>query len=159
MSAAKPSRAGGRTRRRQVHPYLPTDLGTRLRAFAAGKGSSQGAVIETALTRYFDDANDGPAILRRLDRLARAVGRAHRDVTIVADALAIYVKLWLAHTPPVIESDRTKAERSAAVRFAQFGDAVVAKVASGRSVVADFAPAPEPDPPPSPRAPGEGDRS
>jgi hypothetical protein len=140
MSSGRAVAPGARPRRTQIHPYLPPEIGKRLRAYAAGKGSSQGSVIETALTRYFDDANEGAAIIRQLDRLTRAVGRVHRDLTVVADALAIYVKLWLAHTPPVIDTDRPKAERSAALRFAQFTESVTAKVASGRSVIGDLAP-------------------
>jgi hypothetical protein len=161
MSASSSARRV-RPRRTQVHPYLPPELGNRLRAFAASKASSQGSVIETALTRYFDDANEGPVILRRLDRLSRAVARVHRDVSVVADALAIYVKLWLAHTPPVIDSDRSRAERSAVLRFAQFTENVAAKVASGRSIVSDLAPhreVGEPEPSAAPRGGGEGDRS
>lgn len=140
MNPSRPTHRRARVRRTQVHPYLPPELGHRLRTFAARRGSSQGSVIETALTRYFDDANEGAVIIRRLDRMARAVGRVHRDVTVVADALAVYVKLWLAHTPPVIESDKPKAERSAVARFAQFTEHVAAKVASGRSVISEVAP-------------------
>lgn len=162
MNAGRGGNRRERVRRTQVHPYLPTELGKRLRVFAAGKGSSQGSVIEAALTRYFDDANEGAVIIRRLDRLTRAVARVHRDVTVVADALAIYVRLWLAHTPPVIDADKPRAERSAAARFAQFTEHVAAKVASGRSVIADVDPdrdAREREAPPLDRGGVDGERS
>ena len=145
MTTQGSARGSGRARRTQVHPYLPPELGRRLRTFAGRKGSSQGSVIETALTRYFDDANEGPIIIRRLDRLSRAVNRVHRDVTVVADALAIYVKTWLGHTPPVAEPDRLRAARSAAGRFVEFTQQVAAQVSSGRSIVADLARDQEPD--------------
>jgi predicted DNA-binding protein len=123
------------SRRIQVHTRLPTDLSERLRTFASGKGSSQNSILQKALKRYLDDNLDGPLILRRLDRLSRAVTRVHRDVTVVADALAIFVQIYLAHTPRLLESDKPSAEKAALERFAQFTEHVSAKVASGRSVI------------------------
>ena len=125
--------------RSQIHPRLSADLGKRLRTFAAGKGSSQNSVVQAALVKYLDDANDGTLIIRRLDRLSRAVGRVHRDVTVLADALAVYVQVWLAHTPRIPDSERAGAERVALARFAQFTEHVAARVASGKSVMADLA--------------------
>ena len=107
--------------------------------FAAGKGSSQNSVVQAALVKYLDDANDGTLIIRRLDRLSRAVGRVHRDVTVLADALAVYVQVWLAHTPRIADGDRPAAERVALARFAQFTEHVAARVASGKSVMTDLA--------------------
>ena len=128
-----------RTPRAQIHPRLSADLGKRLRTFAAGKGSSQNSVVQAALVKYLDDANDGTLIIRRLDRLSRAVGRVHRDVTVLADALAVYVQVWLAHTPRIPDGERARAERVALARFAQFTEHVAARVASGKSVMADLA--------------------
>jgi hypothetical protein len=106
-----------------------------LKTFASGKGSSQSSVIQKALKTYMDDSLAGPLILRRLDRLSRAVTRAHRDVTVVADALAVFVQIYLAHTPRLLDSEKPTAERAALERFAQFTDHVSAKLASGRSVI------------------------
>ena len=128
-----------RPARSQIHPRLSADLGKRLRTFAAGKGSSQNSVVQAALVKYLDDANDGTLIIRRVDRLARAVGRVHRDVTVLADALAVYVQVWLAHTPRIADGDRPAAERVALARFAQFTEHVAARVASGKSVMTDLA--------------------
>ena len=125
--------------RSQIHPRLSADLGKRLRTFAAGKGSSQNSVVQAALVKYLDDANDGTLIMRRLDRLSRALGRVHRDVTVLADALAVYVQVWLAHTPRIPDSERAGAERVALARFAQFTEHVAARVASGKSAIADLA--------------------
>lgn len=123
------------SRRIQIHTRLPTDLSERLRTFASGKGSSQNSIIQKALKRYLDDNLDGPLILKRLDRLSRAMTRVHRDVTVVADALAIFVQIYLAHTPRLLEADKPAAEKAALERFAQFEEHVAAQVASGRAVM------------------------
>ncbi len=124
--------------RKQIHPRLPLELGRRLRTFATGRRASQNSVVLAALTKYLEDANDGALIIRRLDRLSRAVSRLHRDVTVVADALAVYVQVWLAHTPRIADHQKARAEREALTRFASFTDHVAARVASGRSVMAEL---------------------
>lgn len=129
-----------RQRRVQIHPRLSADLGKRLRTFASAKGSSQNSVVQSALKKYLDDGYDGTLILRRLDRLSRAVINTHRDVTVVADALATFVQVFFAQTPPLSESAKAAAERSALMRYEQFSEHVAARLSSGRSMLADFLP-------------------
>jgi hypothetical protein len=126
--------------RQQIHPYVPPELRKRLRIFAGRKGVSESAVAQTALLRYLDDSNEGPQIMRRLDRVNRQVARVHRDVDILAEAFSVFVQLWLAHTPRLPESEMAAAERSALSRFSQFLDHLAAKVATGRSFLDDIAP-------------------
>jgi hypothetical protein len=138
MSAERSSGTRPRVKRTQIHPHLSADLGKRLRAYATGKGASQGSVVQAALTKYLDDANDGTLIMRRLDRLSGAVARLHRDVRVVAEALAVFVQLWLAHTPRITDSEKSRAERAALARFAQFTEHVATRIASGRSVISEL---------------------
>ena len=88
-----------RAPRTQIHPRLPAELGDRLRDVARGRGASQGSVIQEALARYLDTSKDDQVIIRRLDRLYRSVARLQRDMNVVAEALTVYVQVWLAHTP------------------------------------------------------------
>jgi hypothetical protein len=143
------------SQRIQVHTRFPTDLSARLRTFASGKGSSQNSIVQKALKRYLDDSLDGPLILRRLDRLSRAVTRLHRDVTVIADALAVFVQIYLAHTPRLPESEKRAAEKGALERFEQFAENVAARVASGRSVMKKLVPETVVDPVESPEDSGE----
>jgi predicted DNA-binding protein len=138
LSADRARASRPRVKRTQIHPRLPEDLGKRLRAFTTGKGASQGSVIQAALIKYLDDANDGTLIMRRLDRISRGVGRLHRDVRVVAEAFAVFVQLWLAHTPRISDSEKSRAERVALARFGQFTEHVAARIASGRSVISDL---------------------
>ena len=132
------SPVGRRPRREQIHPHLPAELRKRLRTYAAGKGASQASVVQAALDKYLDGGIDANLILRRLDRLTRGLGAVHRDVRIVADAFAVFVQVWLAHTPRIPDGDKARAERAALARFAQFTEHVAMRVASGRSVLADL---------------------
>jgi hypothetical protein len=134
----KASASGDRVPRSQIHPHLPAEVVKRVRSFAASKGSSQSAIIEAALASYLDDSGERAVILRRLDRLARAIGTLDRDVTIVADALAVYVQLWLATTVRISDQERARAEQNAEKRFAVFKEHVSGRFSKGRSFIADL---------------------
>lgn len=124
--------------RSQVHPRLPADIAQRLRTFAAGKGSSQSSVIEAALASYLDDSGERAVILRRLDRHSRALGKVNRDVTIMADAFATFVQVWLAQTSRTPDHERVKAERAAERRFTQFKEHLAGRIAKGHSFIGDL---------------------
>src|SRR5208337_2283534 len=47
------------------------------------------------------------ALARRLDRMTRQVERLERDLTISAEALALFIRFWLTITPPLPDSAQT----------------------------------------------------
>jgi hypothetical protein len=51
--------------------------------------------MEAALAQYLDASGDLAVLLRRFDRVERALGDQHRDVELVADALGGFVRIWL----------------------------------------------------------------
>jgi len=124
--------------RAQIHPRLPADVTKRVRTFAAAKGSSQSSIIEAALANYLDDSGERAVILRRLDRLARAIRKVNRDVTIVAEVLSIFVQLWLAQTSRIPDHERIRAEQNAEKRFTHLKEQLAGRMATGRSFIADL---------------------
>jgi hypothetical protein len=124
--------------RQLLKSYLPAQLRKRIRQYAAKKGVSESAVANAAILRYLDDANDGPLILRKLQRLDRNLERSRRDSDVLSEAFAVFVQLWFAHTPRLAESEMLTAEASALKRFKEFADHVAEKVATGGSFIADL---------------------
>ena len=124
--------------RKQIHPYVLPEIRHRLRVFAGRKGASESAVVQSALLRYLDDANDGTLIMKRLDRMNRALGRVHKDLDVLAEAFGVFVQLWFAHTPRLNQSEMAAAEDSGLARFREFLDHLAVKVAAGRSFVGDL---------------------
>lgn len=53
------------------------------------------------------------AIVRRLDRLTRAIERLECDLTISTEALALFVNFWLTTTPPLPDTMREAAQAKA----------------------------------------------
>jgi hypothetical protein len=88
-----------RTRIR-IQPYVPRDLASRLRAYAAAKGVPDGAVVHAALDQYLDrDRNDRELLMRRLDRNTIGISEVRRDIAIVAEALGAFARAWFAAAP------------------------------------------------------------
>ena len=85
---------------RTKHTFtLPADLMTRLRDYASRKGVTQSLVIEAALASHLSpDGADRleAALARRLDRMTRQMELIARHVTISNEALAVFVRFWLA---------------------------------------------------------------
>ncbi len=121
---------------RQIHGYVPRTLHKRLQEYAAKKGVSESSVTHAALSRYLNDSDDTPLMMRQLQRLERSVERLHREANVRAEAFAVYVQMWFAHTPRLEESERPHAQRSAFQRFREYSDHVSEKIAEGGSFVA-----------------------
>jgi hypothetical protein len=52
--------------REPVKGHVPSALRKRVRQYAAKKEVSESSVTHTILSRYFDDTNDVPVLLRRI---------------------------------------------------------------------------------------------
>jgi hypothetical protein len=117
---------------------VPVALRNRLRQYAAKKGVSESSVNHAALARYLDDTNHDHAIFRKLDRIERNQQRGHRDSEFFVEAFAVFVQIWMAHTPRLADADKPAAERSALQRFREYAEHVAQKVAEGGTSLADL---------------------
>ena len=70
----------------------------------------------TRSEQYFEGTGDAALVFRRLDRLGRAVDRCQRDLELVAETLALFVQMWLAHTPQIPDEAKAPARTSAHAR-------------------------------------------
>ena len=127
-----------RHERVRIHPYVDRELAKRLAEYGAASGIASSAVVQAALRQYFDRTSDTALILRRLDRLGRGDARAHRDLELLSEAFAVWVRLWFAHTPSVSDDAKESARRTAERRFAQFVEHVVERFTGGHRFLDDL---------------------
>lgn len=83
------------------------DIARKLEQQAQRANLSLAAVAEAALASHLSpDSADRreAAFTRRLDRLTRQVERLQRDHTINGEAIALFVRFWLAVTPTLPDS-------------------------------------------------------
>jgi predicted transcriptional regulator len=135
--------------RTKVTFRLPPELTRRLADYATRKRVSQAVVVERALESYLSpDGADRleAALSRRLDRLSRASERLERHVTIGNEAVALFVRFWLANTLPLPETTQGAAQAKGRERYEGFIDALGRRLAKGRMLADEvsnesFAPA------------------
>lgn len=124
----------------KVSVYLSDSVVQRLRMAAKRPGGNKSAIVDAALDRFLNPERDqfgDAALVRRLDRLSRQVGRLERDLSITAETLALFVRYYLTITPPLPSGDQGAARALGRERFELFVAQVGKRLASGGRLTAD----------------------
>jgi hypothetical protein len=100
--------------------------------------ATESAVLREALDRYLEGTTDAALLLRRFDRLGRALERLDRNLELLTQTFGMFVRLWLAHTPRLAHEARPAALAGAESRYKQFLDRVAERFASGKRFVDDL---------------------
>ena len=118
--------------------YLDPHMMAQLAELADRKRHPKSLIAEAAIMSFLtpDDADRREAVLtRRLDLLARQGERLERDVSIVAETLALFIRFWLTVTPPLPQSAQAAAQAKGRERFESFLETLGSRLAKGRSVL------------------------
>jgi len=122
----------------RLQAYLTPELRTRLAQHCSAHNVTESAAVREAVEHHLDGTSDFALVLRRLDRLSRGLERLLRDQELLAQAFGTFVRLWLAHTPPVPAQGRAAATASAERRYRRFLDHVAEHFASGKRFIDDL---------------------
>ena len=122
----------------RIQPYVLRELAQRIAKHAATHGTTDSAVVEAAVKQYLDGTSDKTLLFRRLDRLGRAVARIQRDMELLTEAFAIWVRLWFAHTPSIPEDAKRGARALAESRYRQFVEHVADQFGKGARFIDDL---------------------
>jgi predicted transcriptional regulator len=118
--------------------YVDPDMMARLAELADRKCQPKSLIAEAAITSFLtsDDADRREAVVtRRLDLLTRQGERLERDVSIVAETLALFIRFWLTVTPPLPQNAQVAAQAKGRERFESFLETLGSRLAKGRSVL------------------------
>ena len=121
----------------RLNVYFDPTLTAELESLAARRQVSKSQIVEAALASYLSPDGDDQreaAIVRRLDRLTRAVERLERDLSISIEALALFVKFWLTTTPPLPDTMRDAAHAKGRERYEGFVEALGRRLAKGNTL-------------------------
>lgn len=117
------------------HLYLDDELTAKLEALAAKPGTSKSAIVADALRAYLArrGARELDDLLKvRLDRVTTQLGRMERDVQILLESLALFIRYEFTVTAPLPEADEAAARAVAQDRYQAFIEQVARRVAGGR---------------------------
>lgn len=123
------------------HIYLDDELTEKLDALAATPGSSKSAIVSDALRAYLDSrgAKELDDRLKvRIGKLGDQLARVERNLDVVLESFALFVRYQLAVTPPLPEADQKAARAVGHDRFQAFITQVGRRIAGGRRIRDDL---------------------
>jgi len=114
--------------------YIDRELSDALEALASRPGGNKSRLVNDAVrawlarqgTKEIDDLFKG-----RLDRLSRELGLVRRDLYVVLESFALFVRFYLLVTAPLPDAD-TAARAVGMDRFEQFLGQLSRHVATGK---------------------------
>ena len=124
------------------HLYLDDELTAKLDALASKPGTSKSAIVADALRAYLArrGAKELDDLLKvRLDRLTTQLGRMERDIQILLESLALFIRYQFTVTAPLPEAEQAAARAVAQDRYQAFIEQVGRRIAAGRTVGRDLA--------------------
>lgn len=118
--------------------YIDRAVSDALEALASGPGANKSRLVNDALAAWLarrgskeiDDLVKG-----RLDRLSRDVALVRRDIDVLLESLALFVRYQLLVTAPLPDAD-TAALAVGLARFEQFVGQVGRQLATGKRTLA-----------------------
>jgi hypothetical protein len=122
----------------RVWTRLSAPLRQRVSGYCAASGIPEHSLFEAAVGQYLDGTDDMALVMRRQDRLGRAMARMHRDQEVLSGALVAFMRLWFAHTPNLPEEAREAAIASAEDRYKKFVEHVAERFSGGHRFIDDL---------------------
>ena len=120
---------------------LPASLINTLRAEARQRRVQQKQIVLSALEAFFhpegQDSRDA-MIGRRLNRIdarQRALAQQHE---IIAETLALFVRVWLTNTTEVPDSQKSEANAQGGKRYQRFIEHLVKRLGAGQSLFTEL---------------------
>ncbi len=124
----------GRTKKAQISVYLEPDIMDMLAHYAAQRDQSMSLIAQAAIASFLspDSAERQEAALaRRLGQIDRRLARLERDLGISTEALATFIRFWLATTPALPEPAALATRAKLSERYAAYTRALGRRLAKG----------------------------
>ena len=121
-------------RKRRAVVWLEPNLIDKVRIEAKEKNISCQRVLEAGIYDRYDEMKQeerDALIVRRLNRLDHGQKNLTHSLEILAEAFASYVRMWLANTQEVPESQREAAAIQAHARFERYMASLSRQVQKG----------------------------
>lgn len=88
--------------------YIDRELSEALESLARGRGANKSRIVNDALASFLKRraSKEMDDLLKvRLDRISREIGLARRDLEVLLESLALFVRYQLTVTAPLPEAD------------------------------------------------------
>jgi|SRR5580658_2548044 hypothetical protein len=122
----------------RVWTRVSAPLRERITGYCAASGIAERTVFEAALGQYLDGTSDMALVMRRMDRLGRALERTQRNVDVLSAAFGAFVHMWLAYAPNLPEERLHAARTKAEGAYRKFLEHVAEQFSAGRGFIDDL---------------------
>jgi len=122
--------------------YLDMDVTVALDRLAAGTRGNKSRLVNDALKAWIarQGSNEIDDLLRlRFDRLSREIAASRRDIDVVLESLALFIRYQLSVTAPLPEADAA-ARAVGRERFEAFVAQVGRQIATGQRTLPERRP-------------------
>ena len=122
----------------RIGVQLSEQVGARLEAAARQQGASKSALVEAALDRFLDSAEqagDSVPLAEQLSQLGIQVAALHRELKIVGEIVAHHTRFHLAIAPVLTDEAGALACRRGSERFEEFASQVHRRFQYGSSLL------------------------
>lgn len=120
--------------RTRLNLYFDPALMPQIETLAHRRKVSKSAIVEAAVMSYLsgDSAEQLEAAMsRRLDKLGRQIDALDVDLAVLGETVSLFIRIWLASTPPLPESAQAGARAKGAERFESFIQMLGRRLATG----------------------------
>jgi hypothetical protein len=124
----------------KIGVYLTDAVAKQLKIAARQPGATKSGIVNEALLRHLDPApekDQREEVLDRLGQLAKRLRQVHREVEVVAEILALFVRYFLTINPPLPRSEQHAAETLGRQRYEVFVKQIAKRIASESQLVAE----------------------
>lgn len=104
----------------QISSRIAKDLVLELKRQAKQRQTTESSILEAALETFFNQTEHASVIDRRLNKLQEQNGEMKRELQILLETVATFVKVYLAHTPEIQASQKQLFEENSLPRFERF---------------------------------------
>ena len=122
--------------------YLSEVMTQRLQIIAETNRVAKSVILERALKRYLADESGGPPaelLVLQQESNTRSFRRLERDLAIVNELIATFVRYFLTITPPLPESEHAAARALGQLRFEQVIEDIARRLRTDRTLIARVA--------------------
>lgn len=128
-------------RRIRRNVFFGGEQARRLDEMSAQTGASKSSIVDKALADFFSPEQGRhaeAALARRLDRLSRQCERVERDLTILTETTALFIRHSLALAPAFPEEHLDAMRAQGQARFAQFIEQLARQLQDGSQRMKDL---------------------
>ncbi len=124
----------------RINIYLDDHTAAQLALLSKRPGANKSRIVNDALDGFFNPEKNEEstnALIRRLDRMSKALDRLDRNQSVGVETLALFIRYFLTITPPLPETDRAVAHALGRERFEMFAAQVGRRLAQDKNLLSE----------------------